>query len=174
MSYYGKPSRNDWRTPQWLFDKINAEFNLKIDVAAADNNHLLPLYFTKENSAFDNEWTQNAWANIPYDNPTNMRFAQRALAQCFKYNIIVAMLFKIDTSVKWQQEHVLKAAYEVRMFTHRIQFEAPHDSEYVKPTGATFPNALAVYKPIVRATGVCELSFYDYKTEVPTQICRWV
>lgn len=35
-----------WETPQWLFDKLNSEFNFNLDVCAVPENAKCAVYYT--------------------------------------------------------------------------------------------------------------------------------
>lgn len=39
---------DDWWTPQWLFDLVDAEIGFETDVCASDANHKCARYFTRE------------------------------------------------------------------------------------------------------------------------------
>jgi phage N-6-adenine-methyltransferase len=45
------------RTPTDIWAKLRVEFPFTLDTCASDNNHLLPKYYTAENSALDHDWT---------------------------------------------------------------------------------------------------------------------
>lgn len=49
-------NRDDWETPQELFDELDAEFRFTLDAAASENNHKCPVYFTKSDNALDKNW----------------------------------------------------------------------------------------------------------------------
>lgn len=51
--------KNDWETPQALFDELNSEFNFTLDAAASDQNHKLPRYYTQENDGLSQDWGGN-------------------------------------------------------------------------------------------------------------------
>lgn len=56
----------NWATPNDLFDKLNDEFNFTLDAAAADWNHKVANYFTKEQDALNQTWNGTVWLNPPY------------------------------------------------------------------------------------------------------------
>lgn len=49
-------SKDDWETPQFLFDELNTEFHFTLDPCASDNNHKCIRYFTKENDGLSQFW----------------------------------------------------------------------------------------------------------------------
>jgi len=70
--------RNFWRTPDWLHNPLDLEFDFGVDVAAsADNTRVKDAFITKEMNALsdDIQWIDyvhpdkpaTAWCNPPYD-----------------------------------------------------------------------------------------------------------
>lgn len=43
-----KSERDDWETPQALFDRYNEEYRFTLDVCASDENAKCKRYFTRE------------------------------------------------------------------------------------------------------------------------------
>lgn len=48
--------KDDWETPQSLFDQLHAHFHFTLDAAASDSNHKLPRYYTKETDGLSQDW----------------------------------------------------------------------------------------------------------------------
>lgn len=56
-----------WQTPALLFDELNDIFNFTIDVAANENNHMLPNFLTEESNFLTTTLHgETAWMNPPY------------------------------------------------------------------------------------------------------------
>lgn len=55
-----------WETPQWLFDKLNEEFNFDLDVCATKDNTKCVEYYTKEQDGLKQPWYGVCWCNPPY------------------------------------------------------------------------------------------------------------
>ena len=47
---------DEWATPQWLFDELDAEFHFDLDPCATDENHKCEVYFTKETDGLQKNW----------------------------------------------------------------------------------------------------------------------
>ena len=61
--------KEDWETPQQFFDQLNNKYNFTWDLAASDDNHKCKNYFTKNDDALNQGWTQlegNLFLNPPY------------------------------------------------------------------------------------------------------------
>lgn len=63
--------KQDWETPQQLFDKYNEEYNFIIDLAASSNNAKCSFYFDESDDSLSKNWTEWCtdrwgWVNPPY------------------------------------------------------------------------------------------------------------
>lgn len=47
---------DEWETPQYLFDSLNAEFGFNLDPCATKDNHKCERYFTKEQNGLLQKW----------------------------------------------------------------------------------------------------------------------
>ncbi len=47
---------DNWATPQYLFDKLNAIFHFTLDVCASKDNAKCAKYFTKEQDGWEQDW----------------------------------------------------------------------------------------------------------------------
>lgn len=48
--------RDDWETPQSLFDKLNQEFHFTIDVASSDSNAKCEKHYTMKDNGLTKSW----------------------------------------------------------------------------------------------------------------------
>ena len=59
--------RQDWETPQCLFDKLDHEFHFTIDVASSKDNHKCDRYYTECENGLNQNWSNEVvWCNPPY------------------------------------------------------------------------------------------------------------
>lgn len=57
----------EWETPQSIFDSLNKEFRLKVDVCATTANAKLSVFFTKKEDGLAQDWkNKRCWMNPPY------------------------------------------------------------------------------------------------------------
>jgi site-specific DNA-methyltransferase (adenine-specific) len=69
----------EWlRTPKPIWDKLSKEYNFTVDICASDKNHLLPKYYTKENSAFNYSWANEVAYIHPLFDSKIGRFVEKA------------------------------------------------------------------------------------------------
>ena len=48
--------KQDWVTPDWLFNKLDREFHFGLDAAASDLNHKCEKYFTEADDGLKQKW----------------------------------------------------------------------------------------------------------------------
>ena len=120
-----------WRTPLYLFDALDQEFEFQFDVCASDNNKLCGCYFSESFSALDNDWdcftedhldqvtSNRCFLNPPYSE--TQAFTERAAQQAKLHNITVVALVNANTDTKWFADAV-KSSNEIRLITGRIGF----------------------------------------------------
>ena len=93
-------SSDERETPNELFDELNKEFLFEIDLAASDNLHKLPMYYTKENSAFKHTWTGANFCNPPYSDISPwLRYGSNQKA-------LTVYILPCDTSTKWFHQYL--------------------------------------------------------------------
>lgn len=78
--------KDDWGTPQDLFDALNKEFNFTLDPCADDNNHKCAKYYTIEQDGLAQSWAgETVFCNPPYSRKTKTNAGQIAWVQkCYK------------------------------------------------------------------------------------------
>lgn len=48
--------KNNWETPQALFDELNAKYHFTLDAAASSDNHKVERYYTPETNGLVQDW----------------------------------------------------------------------------------------------------------------------
>ena len=56
----------DWETPTELFNKFNQEFHFRLDAAANEKNHKVPVFYTSTENGLLMNWISPTWCNPPY------------------------------------------------------------------------------------------------------------
>lgn len=159
MSDYGGSNtpidiKDLWQTPPELFAALSAEFGFCLDVAASDTNHMLPVYFTEQDSALTQSWSVPGlsgycWCNPPYSDITP--WVKKAADQNKFGCVGTVMLVPADQSVGWFRE-ALSSVSEVRIITGgRVSFVRADNQQAVN--GNNKGSMLLIWKP-VRTTPV--------------------
>ena len=140
---------DEWETPQDLFDRLDAEFNFQIDLAASATNAKCALYYCEKNDAPKQDWIhdgQRGWCNPPYSRGLCAKFIAKAAAQRLK-GFLTVMLLPARTDTKAFHEHIYDAStwkgrtgIEIRLLPGRLKFSGAK-------AGAPFPSMLIVFKP---------------------------
>lgn len=77
--------KQDYETPQYLFDLLNSIMNFDLDMAADSENKKCEKYFSLENNAMDQDYSNyyNVYCNPPYNN--QRIFIEKAFENTKKY-----------------------------------------------------------------------------------------
>lgn len=134
-------NKDDWRTPQKLFDDLNAEFNFGLDAAADKNNSKCGArYCDKIGNALTVDWKYHSqglpiFLNPPYGD--NKKFIEKAYKES-QNGATVVCLIPSRTDTQWWHDYVMKSE-EIRFFRGRLYFD---DAIWPAP----FPSCIVVFK----------------------------
>ena len=110
--------RQAWRTPQALFNTLNAEFNFRVDAAADRANAKLPRFWDKEANGLAKPWEgERVWCNPPY-NKIGPWVDKAQTAD------LAVLLVPCTFSTAWARR-AMATTTEIRVFTERVAFEEP-------------------------------------------------
>ena len=94
------------RTPIEIWNKLKTEYNFTVDACASDKNHLLPKYWTKENSALNKNWDNEIVYCHPMYDITIPKFIEKA----FKHKCICVFLLPASTNAVYFHKYFWNAA----------------------------------------------------------------
>jgi len=128
--------RLDWRTPQEFFNKLDQEFDFKLD-PCADPKHTLKPTITNihGNAGLTLSWHGPAFMNPPYGREIG-KWLKKAYEESLN-GVTIVCLIPSRTDTKWWHEYVMKAT-EIRFIRGRLKFEGQKNS-------APFPSAVVVF-----------------------------
>jgi phage N-6-adenine-methyltransferase len=128
-----KNIRDEWRTPEYLFEILDNEFNFTVDACAKQENRLCERYWK---DCLKESWEgEKVFMNPPYSNPRP--FIQKAYDESL--NCLVVALIKCDPSTKlWgiiydYEKQQLKNGVRVRFFPKRVKFIPPKNISESSP-----------------------------------------
>ena len=116
--------RNDWETPDELFNEMNAEFCFTVDLAASAENAKCKRYFTADDNALRQPWKGVCWLNPPYGEARDNRLAvwvKKAWEESQR-GATVVMLIPARTNTNWFHDYCLRYG-EVRFVRGRPLFK---------------------------------------------------
>lgn len=127
---------DDWATPQTVFNDLNREFDLDIDVCANESNHKLPAFYSAVDDGLSKDWKERrCWMNPPYGRVIGewVRKASRGGA-----TVVVALL-PARTDTKWFHDFIYqKPNVEIRFIKGRLKFGGSKNS-------APFPSMIVIF-----------------------------
>lgn len=157
-----KSEKNDWGTPQWLFDQLDAEFDFNLDPAASEENAKCSAYITIEGDGLYRGWMVKrfdyeamsepdsppvvveevkgrVFVNPPYGRGETGKWVKKAVEEIEKgYAEIVVMLLPARTDTQWFHDYIYGKA-EIRFLRGRLKFEGAEHS-------APFPSMIVIFR----------------------------
>jgi phage N-6-adenine-methyltransferase len=116
-------AKQDWTTPQDLWERLHHEFRFTVDLAADATNTKCRRFFSAENSGLSAAWSGSGWLNPPYGERAGKLsdWVKKAYAETRKAGCTVVMLIPARTNTRWFHDYCMKAA-EIRFFNGRPKF----------------------------------------------------
>jgi site-specific DNA-methyltransferase (adenine-specific) len=131
-----KKIHDDWETPDWLLDKIRAEFGEFFDPCPLDANF----------NGLEVDWKKVNYINPPYNRKDKEAFILKAYGESQKGNTSI-MLLPVSTSTVIFHEVILKHA-EIRFLRGRVKFKGYNSKgEYVENQCGQHDSMLVIFKP---------------------------
>lgn len=106
--------KDDWSTPDYLYDELNAEFNFDFD----------PCPLMHDTDLWDGlqvSWGQCNFVNPPYSRKLKEAFVKKAIEES-KLGKKCVMLLPVSTSTVLFHKHILPNKKEIRFLFKRVKF----------------------------------------------------
>lgn len=133
--------KQDWGTPQDLFDELNKEFQFTLDPCASDDNHKCKKYYTeKENGLIQNWQGENVFVNPPYGREIT-KWVKKSHDESLKENTKVVMLIPARTDTRWFHDYIYHIA-EIRFLKGRVKFMFDKNKQ---GQSAPFPSMIVIF-----------------------------
>ena len=127
-------NKDDWETPQDLFNRLDEEFYFTLDVCASDTNYKCKEYITKEEDGLATDWgKETCWMNPPYG-----RQITKWVEKAYGSKAMVVALLPARTDTKWFHDFIYNKA-EIRFIKGRLKFSGSKNS-------APFPSMIVIWK----------------------------
>lgn len=129
---------DDRRTPAEIFAPLHEQYAFTLDAAASDDNHLLPVYFTRDTDGLAQSWAgERVWCNPPYS-LLGPWFAKAWAEMANGCELIVMLVPANRTEQPFWQEYVepfrdgggqrlASVSLSTRYVAGRIRFNYPPD-----------------------------------------------
>jgi site-specific DNA-methyltransferase (adenine-specific) len=135
----------EWSTPQDLFDRLNAEFDFRLDPCATDDNHKCAVWCTRQQNGLSLAWSDysSVFMNPPYGREIG-KWVRKAYEESQNGATVVCLL-PARTDTAWWHDWCMKG--EVRFLRGRLRFGGSKNS-------APFPSAIVVFRPTERLLAI--------------------
>ena len=130
--------KDDWETPQKLYDELNREFQFTLDTCADENNHKCSKYYTTKEDGLKQNWSgEIVYCNPPYGKQI-YKWVEKCYLESRKEKTIVVLLIPSRTDTKYFHNFLYKKqGVELRFIKGRVKFSG---AKYPAP----FPSLIAV------------------------------
>lgn len=140
MRVMSSSESNEWPTPQWFFDELNAEFNFTLDPASTHENAKCPRYFTEEDDGLAQDWTrETVFVNPPFGSQLK-RWIAKASESAAQGATVVCLIPARPGTNYWHE--LIHGKAEVRYPKGRLRFG---DGKHPAP----FDVAVVIFRPPV-------------------------
>lgn len=138
--------KQDWETPQELFDSLDVEFDFELDAFASDTNAKCKNYFTEGDDAFKQDWTKyrSIYINPPYTSRVQDKVLKKVMDTINHpdWSGVIVLLLPARTDTKRWHDYIFNKADDIRFLRGRLKFEV----DGVPKGSSTFPSAVIVYR----------------------------
>lgn len=141
--------KDDWRTPQGLFDQYDQIYSFDLDGAADESNHLVRHYLGPGGMAEDalvvswSDYGHRVWLNPPYS--LVKEFVTKAAAEQ-AHGVLTVALLPARTDTRWFHDYIYSNVNaSVKFLRGRLKFGT---SEGVSKHSAPFPSMIVTFFPV--------------------------
>jgi len=127
--------RQDWETPDELFEPLNREFGLDLDVCATPKNTKCQRFFSIADNGLEQNWRGNCWMNPPWGE--QVKWVRKAYGEAQNGALVVCLL-PVRTNTNWWHDYCMKG--EIRFIRGRPTFKG---AAYGMPQ----PLAIVIFRP---------------------------
>ncbi len=136
--------KQDWETPQELFDNLNNEFDFELDAFASDKNAKCKHFFTERDDSFQQDWTKykSIFINPPYTSKVQDEVLKKINDTISSnWRGVIVLLIPARTDTKRWHDYIFNKADDIRFIKGRLRFEV----DGIPRGSSTFPSAVIVY-----------------------------
>lgn len=159
-------NKNDWETPDIVFDPLNDEFNFVLDACANVNNSKCDLWLSEKTDALTVDWAKYLtnigkpdgyiWCSPP---PSNMiQWAKKIREEAAKgVNIVTLTAARVNT--RWFKDLYLSDTDLVYVPVCQLRFLQPKITYVGASNNAPFPSCVGIFSLNVKRVSM----WYNYK-----------
>jgi phage N-6-adenine-methyltransferase len=152
-------TKDNWGTPQYIFDFWNERYNFQYDAAADETNHKCEEYMDETFDSLARNWPSPArfWLNPPFGNL--LGWVERCAIENQERQATILSLFPNNTDTKWFSR-AFATASRIIFLEGRISFIDPTTGKAISgnPGGSVFvawhPTPYRLGKPEVEVISI--------------------
>lgn len=132
-------NRDDWETPQALFDELDARYHFTLDAASSDDNAKCERHYTAEDSGLEKTWGgERVFCNPPYG-----REIAKWVKKCAQEKgAFVCLLIPARTDTSYFHDYIYrKPNVRIEFLRGRLKFEQRGKAQQSAP----FPSMLVYF-----------------------------
>jgi len=133
-----KSKSEEYETPKEIFEPLQKEFNLQLDVCATNENKKCNIFFTKQDDALTKDWNRNFWMNPPFG-----RYLRHWVAKAFdesqKHKVNGVLILPVRSNTLWWHKYIIDTKAEVRFLKGETKFVG-------HKRGLWLPFAIVIFK----------------------------
>jgi site-specific DNA-methyltransferase (adenine-specific) len=145
-----KTPKDEWQTPQWLFDLLDQEFHFDCDAAATPDNTKCKNYLVRAFLCDDwmDETDKVFFLNPPYSAGNIDRFMKKAMEESQKGAIVVCLV-PVASDTAWWHNYVMKAD-EIRFIKGRVKFIGYDKEGNQIKNSPTFSSCVVIFREMFK------------------------
>lgn len=128
--------KNDWKTPPYVYDPLNEEFDFNFDPCPYQHD------LDKWNGLII-DWGERTFINPPYDVDLKKEFVLKAISESKKGKLCV-VLIPVSTSTKLFHDHILPNKKDIRFVERRIKFHGVNTKGVYVTNGSAMHDSMIV------------------------------
>ncbi len=138
----------DWETPQFLFDALDARFNFTVDVCASERNAKCSVYYSREINGLEKTWTGVCWMNPPYGREAGDKWLAKAHSAARNGATVVALIPVRSDTKAWHKfvQPILSGAEAGEVYFVKGRLKFGHEGGVFN--SAPFPSAVVVFAAV--------------------------
>ena len=130
-------AKDDWETPQDLFDELDDEFHFTLDPCADETNYKCDKYYTEEDNGLIQSWKgETVFCNPPYSEID--KWVEKAFYETKNPGTLVVLLIPSRTDTRYFHNYIMNRA-EIRFVKGRLKFGGSKNS-------APFPSMVVIFR----------------------------
>jgi len=163
-----KTDKDEWETPQWLFDLLDQEFHFIFDAAANGDNSKCAYY--SSDSLNTDWWLCSAspalgantalFLNPPYSAGNIDRFMKKAHEESQKGAVVVCLV-PCATDTRWWHNYVMKAQ-EIRFIKGRVKFIGYDEQGQKIKNSPTFSSCVVIFDQKLEQRNMDATRLYEF------------